>query len=129
MAKGPQILTASRLTNGAVLYWTGTAWAEPMAEAEIFDDAEAAKPALAQATGPGAAQQVVNVYLFEVRIEDGIAVPVKERERVRAAGPSVRRDLGKQADHTLAPRFHIGPAPQPPAPVEGEGPEAFDVSL
>lgn len=129
MAKGPQILTASRLTDGTVLYWTGAGWAEPMAEAAIFDEAEAAKSALAGATRPAAAQQIVNVYLFEVRIEDGVAVPVKERERVRAAGPTVRRDLGKQADHTRAPQFHIGPAPQPPEPVQGEGPEAFDVSL
>lgn len=129
MAKGPQILTANRLTDGAVLYWTGTTWAEPMAEAALYDEAEAAKAALAGAARSVADRLVINPYLFEVRIEDGIAVPVKERERLRAAGPSVRRDLGKQADHTLAPHFHIGPAPQPPAPVEGEGPEAFDVSL
>jgi len=32
-----------------------------------------------------------------VREQDGKIRPVKEREIVRAAGPSVRTDLGKQA--------------------------------
>jgi hypothetical protein len=128
MAKGPQILTANRLNDGTVLYWTGTAWAEPMAEARLYEEA-AAKAALAAAEQSVAAREVINPYLFEVRIADGIAVPLKERERVRAAGPTIRRDLGKQAGAATAPHFHIGPVPQPPKPVEGQGPESFDVSL
>ncbi len=43
---------------------------------------------------------MVSPYLFEARIEDGAIRPVKEREIIRAAGPTVRTDLGKQAsDH------------------------------
>ncbi len=42
---------------------------------------------------------VVNPYLFDVRADADGVHPVKEREIVRAAGPSVRRDLGKQAHH------------------------------
>lgn len=100
MAKGPQILTANRLSDGAVLYWTGAGWASPMAEAAIFETPEAAQPALA---GAEADRHLVKPYLFAVRLEDGAAVPVKERELVRAAGPTVRRDLGKQAEGLYAP--------------------------
>ena len=41
---------------------------------------------------------MVNPYLFEVRVNGEAIVPVKTREAIRAAGPSARRDLGKQAD-------------------------------
>jgi hypothetical protein len=41
----------------------------------------------------------VNPYLFEVREEAGGIGPVEEREVIRSAGPTIRRDLGKQANH------------------------------
>ena len=36
-------------------------------------------------------------YLFDVKTDAGGIHPVKEREIIRAAGPTVREDLGKQA--------------------------------
>ena len=36
-------------------------------------------------------------YLFDVRVKNGAIEPVKERERIRAAGPTVHPDLGKQS--------------------------------
>ena len=104
MAKdGPQILTANRLTDGAVTYCRSGQWVEALAEAEILADGTTAKVALDAAKASVAYRAVVNPYLFEVRIADGIAAPVKEREIIRAAGPSVRGDLGKQAGGLYAP--------------------------
>jgi len=104
MAKdGPQILTANRLTDGAVTYWRSGRWVEALAEAEILADGTTAKAALDAAKVSVADRAVVNPYLFEVRIEGGHAVPAKEREIIRAAGPSVRGDLGKQAGGLYAP--------------------------
>ena len=40
---------------------------------------------------------VVNPYLFAVRDGEGGIRAIEEREIVRSEGPSVRRDLGKQA--------------------------------
>ena len=40
---------------------------------------------------------VVHPYLFDVTVAAGSIRPVKMREVIRAAGPTVRRDLGKQA--------------------------------
>ena len=44
------------------------------------------------------ANRVVDVYLADVEIgEDGAPTPLHYREKMRVKGPSVRRDLGKQA--------------------------------
>lgn len=88
-----QKLTANRLVDGLVLYWRGGDWTESFAEGEVFDTDAAADAALAAARGSVARNLVVAPYLFELK--DGL--PLKEREIIRAAGPSVRTDLGKQA--------------------------------
>jgi hypothetical protein len=94
----PQILTANRLSLGDVVYWsTARGWVSHLREAEILAD-DVAGDALKGAARSVQEREVVNPYLFEVRIEDGRVVPVKTREAIRAAGPSARRDLGKQAD-------------------------------
>jgi hypothetical protein len=89
-----QKLTANRLIDGVVLYWRGSSWVETFAEADVFAEPQTADAALAAAKDFVARNVVVNPYLFEVK--DGR--PVREREIIRAAGPSVRTDVGKQAD-------------------------------
>ena len=103
MAKALQILTANRLTDGAVAYWQDGRWVDALAKAEILDGDAAAKAALEAAGAFVRGRVVVNPYLFDVRIADGVIVPVKAREVIRAAGPSVRADLGKQAGGLYAP--------------------------
>ena len=88
-----QKLTANRLIDGVVLYWRGGDWTESFAEGEVLATPEAGKAALAAAQDFVARNQVVGVYLFDLKGE----APLKEREIIRAAGPSVRPDLGKQA--------------------------------
>jgi len=95
----PAILLANDLRSGAVVFWAGEAWSiDPMA-AEIARD-QAAAERLQQAADAGlAAQQVVDAYLVDVLIrEDGVPVPNHFRERFKLLGPSIRLDLGKQAE-------------------------------
>ncbi|MBS0472323.1 MAG: DUF2849 domain-containing protein [Proteobacteria bacterium] len=93
----PQMLTANRLKDGDVLYWKAGHWVLALAEGEVFEDPKAADMALAAAQKFVTGNVVVNPYLFDVKVgPDGIR-PVKEREIIRAAGPTVRTDLGKQA--------------------------------
>jgi len=128
MAKGPQILTANRLTDGAVTYWRAGQWVDAMAEAEVLAEDGAAKAALDAAARSVAGQMVVSPYLFAVRIEDGVAVPMKEREIIRAAGPSVRADLGKQAGGLYrAPPAHAQVIRAETTP--GKAKDPFDVSI
>jgi hypothetical protein len=92
-----QMLTANRLRDGDVVYWRAGGWVQAFGEAEVFDAEADADTALDAAKKSVAENVVVNPYLFEVRQEEGGITPVKEREIIRAAGPTVRGDLGKQA--------------------------------
>ena len=93
-----KILTANRLTDGeAVWYSTDHSWAETIDGAEIAQD-KAAEAAL-EAVGKAAYDDnlVVDVNLVDVDMIEGAIVPNRLRERIRAAGPTNRNDLGKQA--------------------------------
>jgi hypothetical protein len=57
----------------------------------------AAEAALKDAGDAVLRGEVVGPYLFDVRETTGRTVPAKVREAIRAAGPTVRTDLGKQA--------------------------------
>jgi len=106
-----QVLTANRLVDGDVVYWRAGGWVEAFSEADVFAAEAEAKAALAAAQKFVTGNVVVNPYLFDVRQgADGVA-PVKEREIIRAAGPTVRGDLGKQADgFAPAPVVHAADA-------------------
>jgi hypothetical protein len=96
-ASGPQMLTANCLRQGDVLYWKAGSWTPDFAEGEVLHDDAAAQAALEAAKKFVTDNRVVSPYLFEVREQNGEIRPVKEREIVRAAGPSIRTDLGKQS--------------------------------
>ena len=98
-APASQMLTANRLRDGDVLYWKAGGWVLTLPEGEVFDDPKAADAALAAAAAFVQGNEVVAPYLFDVRVDARGIHPVKEREIIRAAGPSVRSDLGKQASH------------------------------
>ena len=89
-------LTANRLVDGEVVFWANGAWVEQFAKAELFYDSEAQDAALAIAKDQPTL--VVEPYLFDVAQQDGIAVPVSYRERLRALGPTNEPTHGKQAE-------------------------------
>jgi Protein of unknown function (DUF2849) len=93
----PQMLTANRLRDGDVLYWKRGDWVLALAEGEVFAEPAAAEAALAAAQKFVTGNVVVAPYLFDVKTDAKGIHPVKEREIIRAAGPTVRDDLGKQA--------------------------------
>lgn len=92
-------ITANRLRDGTVVFLGPDAgWVEALDDAALFEDAAAAEAALAAAKAQAERDRFgVDVYAFDVELVDGRRRPVKTRERIRALGPSVRTDLGKQA--------------------------------
>jgi hypothetical protein len=94
---GLQMLTANRLRDGDVLYRKGDVWVLFLGEGEVYPDQAGADAALAAATAELERNEFVAPYLFEVRDVSGKIVPVKEREIIRAAGPTVHPGTGKQA--------------------------------
>ena len=98
--KEPEIITANRLVDGDVVYLTAAlTWADDIAQARVIPPEEDIAPFLEKGEADKAAQIVVDVYAFPVALDEGSTPrPVSAREIIRAAGPTVRLDLGKQAD-------------------------------
>jgi len=88
-------LTANRLIDGEVVFWTGLAWSERFVEARLFDDEGAAESA--EASAKADITRLVDPYLIEVAAVEGGVAPVSYRERLRALGPTNKPDHGKQA--------------------------------
>ncbi len=92
-----RIVTANRLDDGLVVYLNGAGWSGRIGDARVARAEEDAAALLAEAEGPGQALRVVDPYLIEVTREGVVPRPVSHRETIRARGPTVRPDLGKQA--------------------------------
>ena len=94
----PQVLTANRLTDGEVVYLDAAGrWVEDLGEAQLLATPAEGEAALGKGIEAEHARKVVHAYLFDVAGQGHALKPVKMREIIRAAGPTVRRDLGKQA--------------------------------
>ncbi len=99
MATPAQAVTANRLDDGEVVYLDAAGnWAESLEDSKFVTDKEEASQLLAVGEKSVAERVVLDPYLFDVQLENGVATPVKKREYIRANGPTVRLDLGKQAD-------------------------------
>lgn len=93
----PMVLTANRLRDGEVIYLTADLnWSESLHEALMAEDV--GEHARLSALGEAAVEalELVEPYLMPVLQDAGSPRPLSQREIIRAAGPTVRRDLGKQ---------------------------------
>lgn len=96
--KHPQILIASDLRQGEVVFLGDSGWERDHRRAKVARDAADAAALDAFGKAEIAKNTVVDVYLADVEIgADGVATPLHYREKMRVKGPSVRTDLGKQA--------------------------------
>lgn len=98
-----KVLTANRLIDG-VSVWLGANgdWLEGIDGALVARHAEAVA-ALEQAGKQAQAiDPVVDVNVIDVEERNGRLYPLRLRERIRLTGPTVRTDLGKQAERNSA---------------------------
>jgi hypothetical protein len=96
--KHPQILLASDLADGEVLFLGAEGWERDYARARVARDAEEAVALESLGKAEIARNRVVDVYLADVEVgADGVPTPLHYREKMRLRRPSVRPDLGKQA--------------------------------
>jgi hypothetical protein len=98
-----KVLTANRLADGEVV-WLGAngEWLEHIDGALIARHAEAVN-ALEEA-GKSAIKSnlVIDVNVIDVEERGTDLFPVRLRERIRQLGPTIRLDLGKQAEKSKA---------------------------
>ena len=92
-------VTANRLLDGEVVYFTAKgSWSERFEDADVAHSKDDGEALLQKAMPSVEALEIIGPYLFEVReLEDNTA-PVSVRENIRMNGPTVRLDLGKQAE-------------------------------
>ena len=93
-------VTANRLLDGEVVYFTdGGSWSEHFKDAAVVRSKGDGEAMLQRAMPSVEALEVIGPYLFEVREAGSGTAPVSVRENIRMNGPTVRLDLGKQAEH------------------------------
>lgn len=93
----PQVLTANLVLDGEVVYWRQDgSWALCLSDAYVFATADTVDAGLASAEGAVAEQKIMDPYLFTVSLDGDDITPSSVREKIRAKGPTVRLDLGKQ---------------------------------
>jgi hypothetical protein len=87
--KGSVVVTANRLTDGAVIYRSvDGGWTTDLSEAAVVDTAAAATEMLRAAETDDV--RAVGPYVAPVRIEAGSRIrPGNLRERIRIAGPTI----------------------------------------
>jgi len=93
-----KVLTANRLIDGeAVWFSTAHRWSETIADAEIAAGKATEEHLEAIAKAATENNEVVDAMLIDVQLADSEIRPLRLREQIRAAGPTNRTDLGKQA--------------------------------
>ena len=94
-----KVLTANHLLSGEVVFLAeGELWTPKIGEALVAESQD--QESWLEKAGKRAldSQIVVEPYLIDVVNEGGKIEPVRLREQIRTLGPTVRPDLGKQAE-------------------------------
>jgi sulfite reductase (NADPH) hemoprotein beta-component len=99
----PVLLLANDVLDGDVIFRTADGWSLRVEDALVAGDDAAAAQLEAIRDETEATGDVIEPYLVTVAQDaSGRAMPVHHRERLRALGPSIRTDLGKQAERAGA---------------------------
>jgi hypothetical protein len=84
-------ITANRLDDGRVVFLDDVGgWVPTVVEARLVCDGPELDQASAYAKAQHDARVVVEPYAIDIEIVDGLPVPARIRERIRAQGPTVR---------------------------------------
>jgi hypothetical protein len=92
--KHPQILFASDLRGGETLLLGESGWVREPRLAIVARDAPSAAALEQRGKAAIGENGVVDAYLADVEIDaEGVPAPLRYREKMRLAGPSVRPDI------------------------------------
>jgi hypothetical protein len=94
-----QLVTANRLRDGIAVFMTRSGdWSEVIDDAVLALEPQAAAALEARAKADEKKTIVTGAYLIDAERLEGRVRAAHIRERMRALGPTVRLDLGKQAE-------------------------------
>jgi len=98
----PVILVANDLLEGDVIFAAREGWTRDPRKALVAHDPAAAEALERFGATEFLHSKVVDPYLVDVEVNaEGVPTPRHYREILRTLGPSVRQDLGKQADFEI----------------------------
>ena len=99
----PQVVTANRLIDGAVVYLNGDGgWTRAIGSSLVANTKRESEDAMAAANAAAAACAVVGPYLIEVSLENGVVRPLRYREWIRAQGPTVHPQFATEPERAAA---------------------------
>ncbi len=94
-----EIVLANRLTDGVVIYLGRSGgWTESLKDAAVTHDGASRAELEVNAEAGQNSQQIAGWEFVEVVLENDGPRIVKNKQFIQSQGPTVRRDLGKQAD-------------------------------
>lgn len=98
-----KVMTANRLIDGVAVWLAADhSWSETIDDAEVGDTPATSEKLSRAGTAAFLKDEVVDIALIDIELIDGEIVPIRLRERIRAAGPTNRLDLGKQAQIAIS---------------------------
>jgi len=98
-----QLVTANRLRDGIAVFLTRSGvWSETIDDAALALEPQAAAALESRAKDDEKSTLITGAYLIDAERLNGRVRASHIRERMRALGPTVRLDLGKQAEGTGA---------------------------
>ena len=92
------ILTGNDLASGDVVWWDGKNWSRHVGDAVAVEPGDGPELAGGIIHREHTKRAVNGAYEIEAEAGPDGPVPAHIKERMRAAGPSVRSDLGVQAE-------------------------------
>lgn len=79
-------MTANRLTDGTVVYFTGSRWSIEIQDALVSDDNEdLEKKAFENIEN----ENLISVELIKIDANENQLTPITMREKIRSAGPTI----------------------------------------
>jgi Protein of unknown function (DUF2849) len=95
---GAKVMTANRLRDGDVVYLTAAGdWSLWLRDAAVAHDESGQGELEARAKRAEGDRLVIGPYLMEVAESEAGPQPIGTREKIRAKGPTVHPQFGKQA--------------------------------
>lgn len=84
-----KVLTANRLSDGELVWYSANGWVQDFGQSEIAEGADAESRLATIGALAYANNEVVDVNLIDVTKADGKLVAQRLRERIRADGPTI----------------------------------------
>lgn len=97
-----RVITANKLTDGVVVYFTGSKWSENIQLSFVCADENYL---VEEATRTIELENLISVELIKVELQGSVICPLSIREKIRSLGPTIKYseiDQLTRRDHNVS---------------------------